>query len=214
MRKVIRLDVDRTFQKLDFFHLASTKRVLEDVLFVWSMSHDLGYRQGMNEIVGVIVYYGLNEKETIDGLISHEHIEADSYWIFEKIMEVGLSDMYSSGDNYKFKNDSFAEIPTLDRSFEEEISISIRKCHYIFHRILSRVDAELFFHIHRHKFEPQLFLLRWIRCLLCREFSLFSIGEIWDVVFCFAGNNKESFIEVLNYFCIAMLVGYRSECKF
>jgi len=203
------LDVDRTYQKIEFFHLASTKTILENILFVWSRSHDLGYRQGMNEIVAVIIYYGLSEKETIDGLTSHEHIEPDSYWIFEKIMELGLSDMYSSADNYKLKNDSFSEIPTLDRSFEEEISISIRKCHYIFHRILSRVDNDLFTHIHRHKFEPQLFLLRWIRCLLCREFHLYKIGEIWDVLFAFS-ENKDCFIDILNYFCISILVNYRA----
>ena len=142
------------------------------------MNHEIGYRQGMNEIVAVIIYHGFNEEETIDGLSSKEYIEADSYFIFDKIMELGLEDLYSSNDYFKLKNDSFAEIPNLDRSNEEEMSISIRKCHYIFHRILHNVDYELYAHILKHKFEPQLFLLRWIRCMLSREFIIENICYI------------------------------------
>ena len=72
--ETIRLDVDRTFQKLDFFHSASTKSTLENILFVWSMNHELGYRQGMNEIVAVLVYHGLTEEETTDSWLDKEHM--------------------------------------------------------------------------------------------------------------------------------------------
>lgn len=177
------------------------------------MSHSLGYRQGMNEIVAVIVYHALNEPETEDQLADWNFVEADSYWVFEKIMKLGLDKIYSSNDYFKHRTDSFAEIPTLDRSQEEEVSDSIRKCHYVFHRVLSKVDPQLFEHIYRHKYEPQLFLLRWLRCLLCREFQMSQIAEIWDVIFSHI-DESTSLEDMLNYFCAALLTVNRSTCIF
>lgn len=206
------MDVDRTFQKLDFFRQVQHKSILENILFVWSMNNTLGYRQGMNEIVAVIVYYGLIEEETIDSLSSREHIEPDSYAIFDKLIELGLGKFYESVDYIKIKHDSLSEIPTVDRSREEDLAISIRRCHYIFHRILANVDNELYQHIFKHKYEPQLFLLRWLRCLLCREFSITEIGHIWDVIFCLNPVESKE-LEVVNYFCIAVLVKSRDLCR-
>lgn len=174
------------------------------------MNHELGYRQGMNEIVAVIIYYGLTEEETIDSLSSKEHIEPDSYYIFDKIMDLGLDQLYTSNEYFRLKDDVFLEIPNLDRSGEEEISTSIRKCHYIFHKILASADFELYQHISRHKFEPQLFLLRWLRCMLSREFGIDEICYVWDVIFGFSGGNN---LEILNYICTAMLVKSRETCK-
>ena len=210
---MIRIDVDRTFQRLNFFHSASTRATLENVLFVWSMNHELGYRQGMNEIVGVLVYHGLTEEETADSLADWEHIEPDVYSIFEKLMQSGLGSLYTSNEQFRLKGDDFfTEMPNLDRSSEEDMSISIRKCHYIFHRILRNADNELYMHILRQKFEPQLFLIRWIRCLLCREFAIENIWRLWDVIFSF---NCESSVELemMNYLCAAMLVKARGMCK-
>ena len=134
------------------------------------MSHDIGYRQGMNEILAVIIYYGLTEEETLDSLSSQEHIEPDSYFLFDKIMDLGLLSLYKTNENPKYRTDSFAEFPNLDRSNEEDVCI--------FHRILPNIDYELYQHIFKHKFEPQLFLLRLLRCLLSREFSIHDIALV------------------------------------
>jgi Rab-GTPase-TBC domain len=174
------------------------------------MEHDIGYRQGMNEIVAVIVYYAITEEETLDSLSSREHVEPDSYYIFDKIMEKGLQELYTNKDLSKMSLDTFNEIPSLDRSNEKEMSFSIRKCHYIFHRILSNVDYELYYHINKQKFEPQLFLLRWVRCMLSREFSLDEIVYVWDAIFSFTNENE---LDLLNYLCVGILVKSRDLCK-
>ena len=167
----------------------------------------------MNEFVAVLVYHGLTEEETIDSLASKEHIEPDAYSIFDRVMDLGLVNLYTSNEQFRIKGDDvFIEIPNLDRSSEEEISTSIRKCHYIFHRILRNADSELYQHIFRHKLEPQLFLLRWLRCMLSREFSLSDITRIWDVIFSFACES-EGELEMMNYLCTAMLVKSRGMCK-
>lgn len=55
------------------------KQTLENILFVWSMTHPIGYNQGLNEIVAVIIFALLNDTETEDGLVRYEDIEPDSY---------------------------------------------------------------------------------------------------------------------------------------
>lgn len=175
------------------------------------MNNRLGYKQGMNEILAVIVYYGMTENETIDSLANKEHIEPDSYAIFNKIMELGLSKLYESSEYMKNRYDTLSEIPTVDRSNDDSLAFCIKRCHYIFHKILSNVDYELYQHILKSKFEPQLFLLRWLRCLLCREFDIEIIGRIWDIVFCMNSGSFE--LEVLDYFSIAMMVKSRELCK-
>ena len=124
------------------------------------MNHDIGYRQGMNEIAAVIIYYGLTEEETLDRLALKEFIEADCYYIFDRIMSLGLEDLYSNSICFVLTDDPLLDIPNLDRSKEEGLSMSVRTCHYIFHRILPKADYELYLHILKNKIEPQLFLLR------------------------------------------------------
>jgi hypothetical protein len=175
------------------------------------MNNTLGYKQGMNEILAVIIYYGMTENETIDSLSSKEHIEPDSYALFNKIMDLGISKLYKNNEYMKNRYDTLSEIPTVDRSNDDNLAVCIKRCHYIFHKILSNVDYELYQHILKSKFEPQLFLLRWLRCLLCREFDIENIGRIWDFVFCMNNGNFE--LEVLDYFCIAMMVKSRELCK-
>ncbi|OMJ71542.1 hypothetical protein SteCoe_30214 [Stentor coeruleus] len=111
----------------------------------------------------------------------------------------------------KIRYDTLSEIPTVDRSSDDRLAVCIKRCHYIFHKILSNVDYELYQHILKSKFEPQLFLLRWLRCLLCREFDIENIGRIWDVIFYL--NNEVLELEVVDYFCVAIMVKSREICN-
>ena len=57
LRRLIRQDVVRTFPDLEFFQAVTVRDILADVLFVYARAHpDLGYRQGMNELLGPIVF--------------------------------------------------------------------------------------------------------------------------------------------------------------
>ena len=53
-KKLINLDLDRTFQELAIFHDNKVKSNLGDILFIWSKENsDVGYQQGMNDILAV-----------------------------------------------------------------------------------------------------------------------------------------------------------------
>eukprot|EP01126_Amoeba_proteus_P015789 TRINITY_DN1714_c0_g4_i3.p1 TRINITY_DN1714_c0_g4~~TRINITY_DN1714_c0_g4_i3.p1 ORF type:complete len:319 (+),score=65.74 TRINITY_DN1714_c0_g4_i3:633-1589(+) len=80
------------------------------------------------------------------------------------------------------------------------------KCHYIHTELLRSVDPGLFTHFCDLDVEPQIYLLRWIRCMFGREFSLEHTLIIWDALF--SSNRLSSFVD---YVAVAMLVEIRDE---
>ncbi|CAG9313115.1 TBC1D5_2 [Blepharisma stoltei] len=209
-RRVIRIDVDRTFQKYQIFQDEQNKNILENILFVWSMTHSIGYNQGLNEICAVIMYALLNEPESEDGLASWEYIEADCYWIFSKIMELNIEELFVHEIEQSKIGNTLDDVACYDRSILRETPEMVRRSHYIFHRILSVTDQELYLHIQKSKYDPQLFFVRWLRCLISREFTLNQTLLIWDAMLaCHSINNKE--LELLNYICAAMLSADREN---
>eukprot|EP00352_Strombidinopsis_acuminata_P006016 CAMPEP_0176357920 /NCGR_PEP_ID=MMETSP0126-20121128/15148_1 /TAXON_ID=141414 ORGANISM="Strombidinopsis acuminatum, Strain SPMC142" /NCGR_SAMPLE_ID=MMETSP0126 /ASSEMBLY_ACC=CAM_ASM_000229 /LENGTH=76 /DNA_ID=CAMNT_0017711795 /DNA_START=410 /DNA_END=640 /DNA_ORIENTATION=+ len=56
MRELITQDVERTCQEFDFFRTKKTKDILIAILFLWGKENpDYGYKQGMNELLAVVV---------------------------------------------------------------------------------------------------------------------------------------------------------------
>jgi len=54
IKKLINLDLDRTFQELNLFHDANIKKSLANILFMWHKENlDVGYQQGMNDLLAV-----------------------------------------------------------------------------------------------------------------------------------------------------------------
>jgi hypothetical protein len=45
---------------------------------------------------------------------------------------------------------------------------------------LQRLDNELFQHLEENEILPELFLTRWLRCMLSREFGVNTSMELWD----------------------------------
>ena len=57
LREIIKQDIDRTLQDIDFFTKQEIKDNLSNILYLWSKDNsDFSYRQGMNEILAVLVY--------------------------------------------------------------------------------------------------------------------------------------------------------------
>jgi TBC1 domain family protein 5 len=70
----------------------------------------------------------------------------------------------------------------------------------------------------REEIEPQMHLLRWIRCILNREFLLADAILLWDAIFSCVPNSSEpsgkqdpgrEFL-LLDFLCVAMLVFVRA----
>ena len=90
-------------------------------------------------------------------------------------------------------------------------------------------DSILYFELLNKSIEPNLFLLRWILCVLNREISLKNIFWIWDCIlfyefmeFTYERNNKDDNIKkdesdkitrlnFLDYICLAMIFDLKKE---
>jgi hypothetical protein len=55
MKDLIKNDVNRTCQEFEYFRRQETKEILNSMLFLWGKEHTGGYKQGMNEIMAVIL---------------------------------------------------------------------------------------------------------------------------------------------------------------
>ena len=129
-------------------------------------------------------------------LHSPEHIFADAFLMFEKIMELGVKDMFYVGE-------SPAPLPTFDelglsthekkrmrrqRDIENKEHDAARtalrkRCYKISNHMLREVDEDLHKHLQNLDFLPELSLLKWLRVLYSREFTLGASLVIWDYIF-------------------------------
>lgn len=167
--------------------------MLSTILFVWCKRNpEVSYKQGMNEVLASIVYVyfqeaytpqrhpegfeDLNEENKKAFLLfnSIEYAQADIYGVFDKIMSI-QHQMYKTQTDTNLKGvinpNSKNNTPILQRII------------VIIDQKLKALDIELFRTIKLQDVQTKTFLLRWIRCMHTREFSLESSFLIWDSIF-------------------------------
>ncbi len=124
IKKLINLDLDRTFQELNLFHDANIKKSLANILFMWHKENlDVGYQQGMNDLLAVTFlalypcYFKNNTKKSKDQLLNiaseqlsainnaeylydffhdEDELQSDLYYCFSKIMKRGLKELFEN----------------------------------------------------------------------------------------------------------------------
>ena len=205
---VIKLDVDRTFQDLDLFHDDKVKEILCKILYVFSKDNpDPSYCQGMNEILGTLFYSFLSsfrfnkftkeeQNENNNGKITNEemlyyylvdnnYIESDLFIIYSELMSRNMTVLYMYNDDRfrKKENEIKYDIKNLkeedlEKSEESDLYKRIKKIFYIY---LPKIDKQYFDYLVDY-LEPNLFLLRWLLCILDREISLKHVLWIWDCI--------------------------------
>lgn len=246
---LIKIDVERTFQDLDLFHNKKIKELLTKILFVYSIDNPHpSYCQGMNEILGTLfisfypsLIYDKFSDEEMDkennGNITNKEIlyyylfgekffEADLFTIYSELMSRDLTVLYSyNEEKYKKINNNPNEdlnnltFEDLKKSQESHLKKRIKKIFYIY----LKSDPD-YFEILSRNIEPNLFLFRWILCMLNREISLKNILWIWDCVFfyefmefSFKGNEEslsekeESRLNFLDFVCLAMIFDLKND---
>ena len=206
---LIKLDVDRTFQDLDLFHDDKVKEILCKILYVFSKDNpDPSYCQGMNEILGTLFYSFLssfrfnkyskeeqnennngkvtNEEILYAYLVDNNYIEADLFIIYTELMSRDMTLLYTYNDDKYRKRENEIKYNLKDLK-EEDLELSnesdlIKRIKRIFYINLPKLDKEYFDYL-IGSIEPNLFLLRWILCILDREISLKHVLWIWDTIF-------------------------------
>lgn len=182
---------------------------MTDILFVYcKINEDIGYRQGMHEILAPVLWVIENDaiekskggdSELMDEILSSEYIEHDSFTLFNLIMRTAKS-FYELGEPEKQ--------PSL-RLPSPQIASPIEQRSIRIHEVmLARLDPELATHLTQIEILPQIFLIRWIRLLFGREFPFESLLPFWDVLFA-----EDPDLELIDYVCVAMLLRIRWQCK-
>ena len=151
--------------------------ILKRILLIFSiMRPDIGYHQGMNEILAPIYYcYSYdklyeNEKE--------EDIEADSFWSFFNLMS------------------------QLEKTFNnDETQQGLYLLKEILEKCLKIVDENIFIILQEKNVQLEFFCFRWFILLFSQEFNIGDIMKLWDLIF--SNENKYYY---LIYISIAFLL--------
>ena len=138
-------------------------------------------------------------------------ISHDLFTIFSSMMTFGIKNLYES-PNYKNNDSNIAQEDFLNfKAQEKQIDIVYKRALDIYHNKLRNYDQDLFTYLIKHKIDPTTFMVRWLRCLFCREFTYKVSIQLWDIIFLeefFQGDNKLQFID---YLCMAMYENIRDE---
>jgi len=197
-------------QNTIFFCEEKIQKMMLNILFVYAKEHpDMGYKQGMHELLAPLLYLYRNEKmkkSDNDGddfllseLMDEEHMEHDTYMLFETIMKQAGEWFINIGPKQVQK--AKGEVVTVQQD-----SPVLIKCRNIFLNLLKAKDPGLYTYINTLKIEPQVYLLRWIRLLFGREFRLEETLQIWDAIFSY----DRSF-SLVDYIAVAMLISVREQ---
>jgi hypothetical protein len=188
LRKIINLDVNRTYQDKDLFQNTAIKEIMVNILFLWSKENrDVSYKQGMNEILAVILfgfypYYfkntskidisqllndvEKNTKEIYLFLHDEEELASDLYYTFNAIMNKGIKDLFDNGTGDKRRDpvtykkyELFTQQWTDEESELEKDQLPLqRRCFLIIREKLKVIDEELFNHFIKIDLNCTIFL--------------------------------------------------------
>ncbi|OQO03361.1 hypothetical protein B0A48_11619 [Cryoendolithus antarcticus] len=201
LRAEIQQDVDRCMPENMYFRQPDAKRMLLDILYVYSkLNADISYRQGMHELLAPILWVverdainlgrsskAMGEDALIKAVFDAEHIEHDAFALFAQVMQ-------SAKNFYEQTTHSGSENPMVARSRR------------IVFELLPLLDKELAQHLEKLDIVPQVFLMRWIRLLFGREVPFDDMLTMWDVLFA-----EDTSLELVDHICLTMLLRIRWE---
>ncbi|EGD84139.1 hypothetical protein H112_07833 [Trichophyton rubrum D6] len=210
IRAEISQDVERCLQENSFFHDPLVKLRLLNILFVFvKLNPDLGYRQGMHELLAPILWVVTQDAIDLQTLnedvafaaageqalmlqtLDPTYIEHDSFILFCAIMQTA-KEFYEHNDS---KSGGVGS---------SEVSSIIARSQHIHLGILRKIDPEVADHLVAIEVLPQIFLTRWIRLLFGREFPFDDVLAVWDLII--AEKVRASLVDMI---CVSMLLRIR-----
>ncbi|KAG6586813.1 tbc1 domain family member 5 [Phytophthora cinnamomi] len=142
--------------------------------------------------------------EIVRELTSSEFIEHDAYILLDELM-LRMAGTYCPHVRLPRRNSrSEKPLSSADQLPSSPLDDQMNRIH---HHILSRCDPPTARHLAKLGVEPQIFLLRWVRVLMAREFETPQVWQIWDAIFSITPSDF-SFINLL---CVAVVREFREE---
>ncbi|KAF2224269.1 rab-GTPase-TBC domain-containing protein [Elsinoe ampelina] len=209
MRVEIMQDVDRCMPDNTYFRLERTHAVMLDVLFIFcKLNPDVGYRQGMHELLAPILWViecdaiqnGTHGSDDfmISQLCDARFIEHDAFTLFSLVMQ-NAKHFYEQKAHRRQPSNSKQSSGKLENPIITVIS-------RIFDDYLPRLDPELAAHLRDVELLPQVFLMRWVRLLFGREFPFDDVLPLWDVLF-----SQDPNLDLIETICLVMLLRIRYD---
>ncbi|CAH02943.1 GTPase-activating protein GYP1 [Kluyveromyces lactis] len=166
----IEIDIPRTNPHIPLYQFESVHNSLKRILYFWAIRHPAsGYVQGINDLVTPFFQVFLSEylspsaKDDVYSLdpltyLTAEQlsdVEADCFWCLSKLLEQ-ITDYFIHGQPGILK-----QVKHLSQ-------------------LVKRIDCDLFSHFESEHVEFLQFSVRWMNCLLMREFQMSMVIRMWD----------------------------------
>lgn len=205
------LDVDRLLPGDPFYQEFTNKKQLVEILYIWSKCNpQVGYKQGLHEIIGLIFMHLAKESAIIPqtNTFSSDDLKILNLYDFN----------YLSHDVFTIFNRFMIQSGIITNFYESEQSLwnSIER----FNMYLMKIDQFIHYTLNtKLKLEAQLWIIRYLRLLLSRE-----LGEdvettmlLWDKLIAsqlstdHLGSNLTVIPELLNFIIIQLLMQKKSD---
>lgn len=166
----IEIDIPRTNPRIPLYQFQSVHDSLKRILYFWAIRHPAsGYVQGINDLVTPFFQVFLSEylppaeKDDVCTLDPSQYlspeqlsdVEADCFWCLSKLLEQ-ITDYFIHGQPGILK-----QVKHLSQ-------------------LVKRIDLDLYNHFEQEHVEFLQFSVRWMNCLLMREFQMPMVIRMWD----------------------------------
>jgi len=119
-----------------------------------TFNFDLGYVQGMNDLLSVI-------------LMVMEGDEVDSFWCFKGLMD-------KVGDGFMLKINSRKSTSSNPRGIQKHLSVLAE--------LIRQTDGKFYGYLKSKDCLSMLFCFRWLLILFKREFDLNDLKPMWEAI--------------------------------
>jgi TBC1 domain family protein 5 len=169
IRAEIYQDVERCMPEEEYFRQPETQRILLDLLFVFcKINQDIGYRQGMHEILAPILWVveqdaieqsSFEESSKAQGdemlkeMLNPEYIEHDAFTLLSLTMRSAKS-FYELGEPERK-----TEVSGSPGAPQQGASPIVERSKRIHEFYLARLDPELARHLTKIEILPQIFIM-------------------------------------------------------
>ena len=219
--KIINFDVERTMPNEKLFQEPYIQEMENTILKIFSKNHkDVSYRQGMNEILSVLIYamYPYYFKSPITKY-TNEIIEKwvkepleyykELYYFFHDENELE-NDVYYLMENLMIKYGlaKFFDDPPLTSNLTPYL---IKRTENIIIKKLGQQDRQLYFHFINENLDYVCVFQRWLKCIFKREFPIKKCCLIWDCILANEGEENTGQLIYIDYILIAMILNIKNE---
>lgn len=153
----------------------SLRRIMSTLAAV---NKGFGYVQGMNELVGHLLYAFAEGKVT--GVTAR--VEAETFFCFQTLLS--------------YLGDDYSQI--LDDDLESGVLSTVRH----FDKVLQFFDLELHEHLSQLGISSANYAMRWLLLLFTQEFNIADSQRVWDFMFSFGDQLRGAALYVAAAMCV------------